>query len=160
MIGKLFRLAVVLVIGILVYNLFLGDESEKENARKIFGEVKEVGVAVKDLLKAEKQKFDEGKYDDAFDKVGNLFQKLKSRAKDIDEKYIDRIAELDEKRKELEKQLAALNKQEEAIPDEYGADSEFVQAEKNLDVARHKLTEELNDLMAETEAVMEEMEKE
>ena len=57
MIRSLLKLIIIMVLGILVYNLFLGDTTEKENAKKVFSEIKEAGVAVKDLLKSEKKKF-------------------------------------------------------------------------------------------------------
>ena len=149
-----------MVLGILVYNLFLGDSTEKENARKVFSEIKEAGVAVKDLLKSEKKKFDEGKYDEALDKVGNAFSKLKRRAKDIDEKYVDKIAELDKKRRELEERLAELTEEEEKIPASYGDDSEFAKTEKKLDKERQQLTLELDNLVEDMDKVAEDMEKE
>lgn len=161
MIGKLLRLIVVVVIGILVYNLVLGNDTEKESARKVFGEIKEAGIAVKDLLKSEKQKFDEGKYDDALNKVGNVFSKMKRRAQDIDEKYVDKIAEMDDKRKDLERRLAELIEEEEAMPDSYGEDDQkFVRAEKKIDKEREQITKEMDDLVEDMEKVMKEMEEE
>jgi predicted nucleic acid-binding Zn-ribbon protein len=160
MIRQLFKLIIIMVLGILVYNLFLGDTTEKENARKVFSEIKEAGVAVKDLLKSEKKKFDEGKYDDALDKVGNVFDKLKRRAKDIDEKYVDRIAELDDTRKELEQRLKELSAEEEAMPESYDDDSSFARTEKKLNRERKDLTDELDKLVAKMDKVVADMEKE
>ena len=155
MIRSLIKLILVLTIGILVYNYFLGSDTEKENARKIFKEVKELGVAVKDLLKSEKEKFDSGKYDEALDKIGGLFKDLKRKAEDLDENYVDRIAELDEKRKALEERLAEL-KDENDIPDSYENESEFTEkGSREMD----KIKRELRDLMEETEKVMNEMER-
>lgn len=154
MIRSLIKLIIVLTIGILVYNYFLGSDTEKENAHKIFKEVKELGVAVKDLLKSEKEKFDSGKYDEALDKIGGLFKDLKRKAKDFDENYVDRITELDEKRKSLEKRLAEL-KDENDIPDSYDNESEMTEkGVKEMD----KIKEELRELMKETEKVMNDME--
>ena len=72
MIKSLLKLLVILVVGILIYNLFLGTDEEKQGAKKIVGEVKDVGVAVKDLVKSEKEKFDKGKYDKAGESVKTL----------------------------------------------------------------------------------------
>ncbi|MCR9288037.1 MAG: DUF4349 domain-containing protein [Bacteroidetes bacterium] len=151
MIKSLFKLVLIAVVGILLYNFFLGTETEKENAKQIFGKVKEVGVAVKDLVQAEKEKFDEGKYDKALDKIGGLFQDLKQKAQDIDEKYVDRIAVLEEKRKELEERLNNLNTDQ---PDQYDE-----LTEKSGDSEESKIREELESLMKETEKIVEEMEK-
>jgi hypothetical protein len=106
MIKSVLKLLAILVIGILIYNYFLGSESEKAGAKKIFKEFKDVGVAVKDLLKSEKEKFDKGKYDKAVEKIGGVLDGLKSKAEDFDEKYLDRIDELELKRRELERDLS------------------------------------------------------
>ena len=152
MFGKLFRLIVILVIGILVYNFFLGDEEEKESARRIFGEAKELGIAVKELIKSEKEKFDEGKYDETLDKIGGLFRKVKNRAENIDDEYLDQITALDEKRKDLEKRLADLS---EERPDEYGSEDNS----RKIQRERKRIQRELNELMEETEYVMKKIEE-
>ena len=104
MIRSILRLAVILVIGVLIYNYFLGDPGEKETAKKIFGEIKEVGVAVKDLLQSEKEKFDSGKYDQALDKIGGLFNNLKENAETVSS-FSKEIDALEARRKELSDQL-------------------------------------------------------
>jgi basic membrane lipoprotein Med (substrate-binding protein (PBP1-ABC) superfamily) len=98
MIKNILQILVVVVVGVLVYNFFLGTPEEKQNARTIFNEVKDVGVAVKDLLQSEKEKFDAGKYDNALDQIGNLFDNMKTEAREFDEQYLDRIEDLERKR--------------------------------------------------------------
>lgn len=103
---SLIKLVFVVVVGVLVYNFFYGTEAEKETSQKVFGEVKDVWVAVGDLLKTEKQKFDEGKYDTALDKIADSFDHLKQKAKDInDSELLDKIAELDAERRKIQKKL-------------------------------------------------------
>ncbi|MEM1220355.1 MAG: hypothetical protein AAGH79_15645 [Bacteroidota bacterium] len=105
MIRSILRLAVLLVVGILVYNFFFGTEAEKENSQKVFQEVKEVAISVKDLVKSEREKFDEGKYDQALSKMGDLFGQLKEKAQEVeDNNYLEKLADLDKKRKELEEE--------------------------------------------------------
>ena len=69
MIRSLIKLLFILIVGVLIYNYFLGTPEEKENAKNIFSEVKDVAVGVKQLIKSEREKFDKGKYDDAVDKM-------------------------------------------------------------------------------------------
>lgn len=108
MIRSILKLAAVLVVGILVYNYFFGTESEKESSQKIFQEVKEVAVSVKDLIQSEREKFDEGKYDQALSKMGDLFDQLKDKAKEVeDNNYLDKLTDLDKKRKDLNDQWEA-----------------------------------------------------
>ena len=105
MIRSILRLAVLLVVGILVYNFFFGTEAEKENSQKVFQEVKEEAISVKDLVKSEREKFDEGKYDQALSKMGDLFGQLKEKAQEVeDNNYLEKLADLDKKRKELEEE--------------------------------------------------------
>ena len=149
MIRSVLKLLAVLVIGILVYNYFLGTDTEKENAKKIFGELKDVGVAVKDLLKSEKEKFDKGKYDKAVDKIGGVLDGLKKNAKEFDEKYLDRIQDLEKKREELEKALSEYS-------DENEKDSEFTPKGGAKD--SNAIKKDLEDLMKQTESLMRDME--
>ena len=150
MIRTALKLLAILVVGILIYNFFLGTDSEKENAKKIFTEVKDVGVAVKDLLKSEKQKFDAGKYDKAVEKIGTVLDKLKANAKEFDEQYVDRIEELDRKRKELEQDLAKYQDQQSS-----GGQEQFT-PKGGKDSAEIK--KELEQLLKETEGLVKEME--
>ena len=103
---SILKLAVILVVGILIYNYFLGTEAEKEQSKEIFSEVKDLGKAAWGLLKSEKDKFDEGKYDGALDKIGSLIDNLKDKAETIqDSDILDRIAQLEDQKAELERKL-------------------------------------------------------
>lgn len=153
MIRSVLKLLAILVIGILIYNYFLGTPSEKETSKKIFGEMKDVGVAVKDLLKSEKEKFDKGKYDKAVDKIGDVLQGLKMNAKDFDEKYLDRIQELDKKREELHRTLSEYNEENDRINDR---NNEFVPKGGGKD--SNAIKKDLEELLRQTEELMKEME--
>ncbi len=143
MIRSALKLLAILVIGILIYNLFLGTDEEKQGAKKIVGEMKDVGVAVKDLLKAEKEKFDKGKYDKAIDKIGNMLSGLKRNAKEFDERYVQRIEELERKRKALKEEL-------DQISDTTGAGGETSETKA--------IKKDSKELMQELESLMQEME--
>lgn len=105
MIGKLIKYGLILIVGILGYNYFLGSPEEKATSTRIFKEVKEVGVEVGNLVKSEKQKFDKGKYDGALRKVKGVYENLKDKASYLDGKVMDRLNELDGERADLEKRL-------------------------------------------------------
>ncbi len=148
MIRGLFKILFVVVIGVLVYNYFLGSPEEKENAKEIFGEVKDVVVGVKDLVKSEKEKFDAGKYDDAVDKVGTLLSKLKSKAKNFDEKYLKRIVDLEKKKEDLKSALTDYNVE----------DGRLDGSEKKEKKDSTQLKTDLDDLLKDTEKLIEDME--
>jgi hypothetical protein len=69
MIGFLFKIGLSLVVLLLVYNYFLGTPEEKSNSKEIISEVIHLGKSSWELLRTEKQKLSEGKYDLALDKV-------------------------------------------------------------------------------------------
>lgn len=143
MIKTILKVLAVIVVFILVYNYFFGSTEEKATSQKIFQEVKEVGVAVKDLLKSEKEKYDSGKYDDALDKIGGVFSKLKTEAEKVDTEYLDRIADLEKRRQEL-KQAVEDTKDPASPPDNAGQD---------------QLESDLQRLLQETDRLISDMEK-
>ena len=108
MIRRIITTAVFLVIGLLVYNYFFGNQQEKEQAKEIFGKGAEVVGAGADLLKEEYQKFKDGKYDKALDNIGNLLSNIKDKGgdlvKEIDD-WQDKKGAWEEKKKDLEKML-------------------------------------------------------
>jgi Skp family chaperone for outer membrane proteins len=150
MIKSLFKLGLLLLVCVLGYNYFFGTEVEKEQSERIFGKVKDVGKDAWALLGTEKEKYKEGKYDGAVDKVGNtveslgdLLGKLSRTAKDLkDSGALDRVSELQAKQKELQSQLAR------ETPESYSAADE------------ERVKKEIQDLLRETEDLMKDMEKE
>jgi hypothetical protein len=142
MIRSLLKLAVVLVLAILVYNYFFGTTEEKAQSKEIFGEVRDLGKAAWGLLKTERQKFNDGKYDEAVDKVGGLLNTMKDRAERLeDSDLINKIDKLERKRKAIERQL------QEDTPENYDAGEKAA------------LKREWEELMRETEDVMKELEE-
>ncbi|NUO02488.1 MAG: hypothetical protein HUU01_17930 [Saprospiraceae bacterium] len=143
--GNLLKLAALLVIGILLYNYFFGTTEEKAQSKEIFTEAKDLGKAAWGLLKSEKEKFDEGKYDEAVDKVGGLFKNLKTKAQE--NKDTDALAEL----KALEAQRLELEKRLNAV-DEYDKSKAAVKE-------KEAIKRDWSDLLERTEALMNQMEE-
>lgn len=106
------KLAFGLAFVIVGYNYFLGDAAEKESSREIIGKVKGLTGSVVDLLKSEKGKYDQGKYDNAMGKMKDTFSVLKEKAAAMGqsgEATLNKLSELEQRRKDLEDQLAELN---------------------------------------------------
>ena len=60
--GRLVSLGLMLLVGVLVYNYFLGDEVEQQKSKEVFQTAKDLGKSIKELYQAEKQShYDEGK---------------------------------------------------------------------------------------------------
>ena len=111
MIKNLLKLLVLVVVGVLVYNYFFGTPEEKETSKEIFSEVRDLGKATWGLLRSEKQKFDEGKYDEAVDKVGGLLGSLRSRAQqDKNADALNELEDLERRRRELDREIDELQR--------------------------------------------------
>lgn len=144
---SLLKLAVFLIIAVVGYNYFFGTVEEKESSQKIVRKVRDVGRDAWGLLKSEKAKLKDGKYDGAVEKVsvavkgvGELLEKLGKTAKDLEDSgALDRLSELQQKQKELQAQL------EEGNPDEYD------------EAKSDQVKSELKDLLLETERLMKDM---
>lgn len=136
MIRLLLKIGAFLVIAIVGYNYFLGDEAEKAQSREIVGKAGDLGKDAWNLLKGEKAKFKEGKYDGAVDKLQTLYAGLKATAVKLkDSNALERISQLEQKRQELAEELQSSNAETQQA------------AKKQLD----QLTEETEDLMNDLE---------
>ncbi len=136
MIKSVIKLGLFLIIGILVYNFFLGTPEEKAKSKEIFGKAVDVGKAGVGLIKEEVAKFKSGKYDDALEKVSGLLNKAKEKGGDLAKKIEgweadreawqekkDQLKEMfdnaDEEEKEvIGKQIKELNDQGEKLETE------------------------------------------
>ena len=134
-------MGIFLVVGILCYNYFLGTPEEKESSRKIFSEIKDGGRSVGNLLKQEKAKLDDGKYDDALQKIGNVFNNIREKAKDSGD-LMDRLKNLEDKKDELTDRL-----KENATEGKEATEAETKDMLEELD----RLTEQTKDLVRDME---------
>jgi cytochrome c556 len=114
MIGFVIKAAIVVVIGVLAWNYFFGTSEEKAQSAKTFGQMKEVAVSVGELAKSEKEKYDAGKYDAALDKLGATYKKLREGARKMDASLLERIDQLDQRKRGLQKELEDIEKTDSA----------------------------------------------
>lgn len=141
MIRSLIKLGLFLVAGILIYNFFFGTPDEKQQSKEIFGKVRDLTRDAWGLLRSEKEKFDDGKYDEAVDKLGGIYRDLRSTAEKVqDSGALERLSELEQKRRELEGQL------NDDRPQGYDTQE------------KAHIEREWTDLMRETEDLMRDME--
>jgi hypothetical protein len=163
MIRSLLKLAALLVAGILVYNYFFGTDTEKENSRKVFGQLRGVVVSVADLVKSEKNKFDAGKYDAALDQLGGAYKAIRQQAQHVDDKVLKRLDDLEQRKAHLEEKLQNVEAGDEAaatpVPKKNGKTdpkAEQQKAAKAADQLRRKevLLQELDQLVRDSDALL------
>ncbi|MEZ4924793.1 MAG: hypothetical protein R3A50_00850 [Saprospiraceae bacterium] len=163
MIRSLVKLALLLVAAILVYNYLFGTSQEKENSRKVFGQLREVVVSVTDLVKAEKEKFDAGKYDVALKKLGNAYKAVREQAQYVDDKVIKRLDDLETRKSVLEQELKSIDREdhEDLVPQTSTlgkgvAKGTDTQSAKSADRQQRKeaLQREIDSLIRDTDQLM------
>lgn len=151
MIKLLFRLGFFLLVGVLIYNYFLGTPEEKETSKTIFREARDLGKASWALLKTEKAKLDQGKYDTALDRIETLIGQLKERARSgKDRETLEQLAELEQQRRTLQGRMEALNAQK--------ATAAGIAAKRSISLEEKQLKSDLRQLLDDTETVMKYME--
>lgn len=136
---SLIKLAFWVVLAILVYNYFAGTASEKETSQKIFGEVKNLAVSVKDLISSESEKYNNGKYDLAIGKLDDLLGKLKTTAKNNAD-LLNKVDDLEKRKEKLSKEL------------------EINKSKDNTVTKNPELKQEFKTLLKDTESLMNQME--
>lgn len=151
----LFRLVFVIVVGVLVYNYFLGTPEEKDTSRAIFQSVKQLGKSTWGLLKSEKAKLDAGKYDTALEKINTLFGQLRSHARENrDQGALNRLQQLDQERQSIEARLEQINRAKALVQQ-----GRSLSSRRALAQDEQQLKEDLGRLFDETETLMQDMEQ-
>ena len=110
MIKHVIKIGLLLLVGVLGYNYFMGTPKEKASSKAIFSKVRDVAVSVKDLVKNEKVKFDGGKYDKALSKLGGAYKSIRDKIGGIDKTLLKKIDNLDARKLEIQKEIKAVQK--------------------------------------------------
>ena len=133
LIKTLLKLVLLLVIGLLGYNYFFGTEEEKYQSREIVDKAKDLGSEAWNLLRSEKEKLSDGKYDDALDRLDNLYRDLSQEAGKLgDSRLGEELRGLIERRDELAERLrdgSELNARERRRLEELSEDTEVLMHE-------------------------------
>ena len=96
-----------MMVGVIGYNYFLGTPEEKESSQKIINKTKDTFSDIKDVFVKERQKFKDGKYDEALAKVGSSVRKLREVATEKGGALLDKIESLEERKKQLEDAISS-----------------------------------------------------
>lgn len=106
---SLIKLALIIVIVIVGYNYFFGTSNEKEESQEIVEKVKDLGKSIGGLLKSERDKFQEGKYDELFNNISNTFEKIKTKIESTDIQSREALDKLEQEKSNLEEKWKNLD---------------------------------------------------
>ena len=99
---SLLFLILLILAGYVGYMYVFGKGEDKENARSVVNETKDLVRSVGDFIKRQKTKYDDGEFDRLLDKIGGTIEKVKS-------KKTPKTAEEDTELRELEKELRQID---------------------------------------------------
>lgn len=97
----IFTLLLILA-GYVGYMYFFGKGDDKTQAQVIVTETRDLGRAVGDFLRNQKDKYDDGEFDRLIDKVSSSLEKLKSGSGQKDEQVKDDLRKLQTELKQVD----------------------------------------------------------
>ncbi|MFM8371904.1 MAG: hypothetical protein ACKOCO_05930 [Bacteroidota bacterium] len=115
MFRSLFKVALMALAAILVYNYFWGTDEEQEQSRKVFGQLRGVVESVSEIVVSEKAKFDAGKYDRVLEQLGDTYKTVRQHTQHVDGKIIQRLDELEARKSALQSELDAIEQLEKSV---------------------------------------------
>lgn len=92
----------LLLAGYVGYMYFFGKGDDKAQAQVIVTETRDLGRAVGDFLRNQKDKYDDGEFDRLIDKVSSNLEKLKSGPGQKDEQVRDDLRKLQTELKQVD----------------------------------------------------------
>ena len=101
--GRILKVAIILMSGLLVYYYFFGTIDEKHHSQKVFVQIKEIGHSIGQVLVNEKQKISNGQYDDIFSRLGNTLEAVRNHIGPDDAQSLRKLEELETRKDALQK---------------------------------------------------------
>lgn len=92
----------LLLAGYIGYMYFFGKGEDKSNAQTIVHETRDLGKAVGDFIRNQKDKYDDGEFNQLIDKVGKSLEKLKTGTTESKEDVKTNLLELQKQLKEID----------------------------------------------------------
>ena len=102
MIKNLFFFIVLVIALIVGYMYFFGKGEDREQARNVVNETRELGRSVGDFLKRQKEKYDDGEFDKLLDKIGKTIERLKTKKTEPTEEETRELKELEDELKQVD----------------------------------------------------------
>jgi translation initiation factor 2B subunit (eIF-2B alpha/beta/delta family) len=95
---------ILLLAGYIGYMYYFGKGEDKSKAVTIVNETKDLGKAVGDFLRKQKDKYDAGDFDQLIDKVNTALEKLKSKSEPNEVEVKDNLRHLENELRQIDPQ--------------------------------------------------------
>ena len=141
MIRRLLSLVFLVVVGLIGYNALFGTEEDKARGKAVAKETKELVGSIFTLLKAEKENYSAGKFDDAMDKLSVAFKNVSQKAQEVGGNLPNRVKELEEQKDALDKLIETTKSSRVADPEKES----------------QKIENEMNDILRQLQDIAEDM---
>ena len=127
-----------------------------------------VVTSVAGVVRQEREKFEDGKYDKVMDKLGEAYKTVRDKAQYVDEKVLRRLDELEGRKAALQKELDSLEAEPEPTDEpvkksvKKSTKDEEIKASKAADLKARKaqLQREMEKLINDSEDMLKEAEQE
>jgi Sec-independent protein translocase protein TatA len=100
--GRILKVTIILIGGLLVYYYFFGTIDEKRQSQKVFDHVKGIGHSIGQVLVNEKEKISSGQYEEIFNRLGSALEAIRDHVDPDDAQSMKRLEELENRKKTLE----------------------------------------------------------
>lgn len=170
MIRGLLKIGLLLLAAVLIYNRFFGTDEEKQQSKQVFGQMRGVVTSVAGIVRSERDKFEDGKYDKVMDKLGAAYSTVREKAQYVDEKVIKRLDELENRKAQLQREIDKVEAEPDAEPAAPASTKkgikkttrdEETKAAKEADIKqrRTELQREMEKLIKDSEELLQDAEK-
>ena len=166
MFRSLFKIALMALAAILVYNYFWGTDEEREQSRKVFGQLRGVVESVSGIVVSEKAKFDAGKYDRVLEQLGDTYKTARQHTQHVDGKIIQQLDELEARKSALQSELKTIEQLEKSVTTPAPSGKSPARKEKNTQVEeadrakrRELIRQKLEMLLRDSDSMLREAEQ-
>ncbi len=108
MLRKILKIAVLLVLGWILYVQFWGTTEQKTARKTLFENVKKTGKSLGEIAKTEREKLRGKSFKEALGKVGESIDKLKDDTKNLGSNVKDKVGKIEKTKNDIDNLLEKL----------------------------------------------------
>lgn len=95
------KVLLIILLGLIAYNYFFGDDTERETSSLVVDNAKQLGQSVWEMIKVEKDRFSEGKHQEMMEHVGTTIGFIKENKETLNISDIE-MQDLEQQKLELD----------------------------------------------------------